>query len=410
MYRVVVLSVLATGCVFLALTVIIVVGKAWREAREAWRRAVRRELEPKVLAYAHGSEPSLLAVLGRTLRGRERGVLEEILLDHVQRVRGIERDRLARALEELGFVDQYIAGLRSPRWWRRAESAERLGLVGASRATEALIRTLDDDVSEVRLRAAKALGAVGGKAAVRPLLRALSEPNRWSTIRIGDVLAGMGAPVVAELLDAFPGLNLHAKVAALDILGRIRSLEAVPWLELRFRDPEPDVRARAAHALGQIGDLRAGQDLKAALKDDEWPVRAMAAKALGKLRYREAIPALAEALRDRQWWVRANAAEALRLMGPPGIEALERALADPDVYARHQACLMLEESGVLEERVAKLAGPDGPERRAAETLVRRFVEAGQTGRLREVSRQHEDARVRAALAALLPPLFEEARS
>lgn len=410
MYRALVLSVLGTGLVFLGLTLILVIGKAWRQAREAWSRSVRRAIEPRVLAYAHGTEPSLMAVLGRPIRRAERGVLEQILLDHVQRVEGIERERLARALDELGYVDDYLAGLGSPRWWRRAESAERLGLAGASRATGALIEALEDAVSEVRLRAAKALGAVGGRAAVRPLLRALGEPNRWSTIRIGDILAGMGSPVVAELLEAFPEFGLHAKVACLDILGRIRSLEAVAWLRARLADPEPDVRARAAHALGQIGDLEAGADLAEALSDPEWPVRAMAAKALGKLRYRQAVPRLAEALRDRQWWVRANAAEALRLMPPAGIEALEQALADSDVYARHQACLMLEEAGILEQRVSALAGPDGPAREAAVEFVRRFVEAGQTSRLRDLAERHESSEVRSALAALLPAGPAEGRA
>lgn len=410
MYRALVLCVLGTGLVFLGLTLVIVIGKAWREAKEAWGRSVRRELEPRALAYAHGAEPSLIAVLGRPIRRAERSVLEQILLDHVQRVQGIERERLARALDELGYVDEYLAGLGSPRWWRRAESAERLGLAEASRATGALIEALDDDVSEVRLRAAKALGAVGGRAAVRPLLRALSEPNRWSTIRIGDILSGMGSPVVAELLDAFPELGLHAQVACLDILGRIRSLEAVAWLRARLRDPQPDVRARAAHALGQIGDPEAGPDLVDALGDQQWPVRAMAAKALGKIRYRQAIHRLATALTDPQWWVRANAAEALRLMPPGGIEALEQALADSDVYARHQACLMLEEAGILEQRVSALAGPDGPARQAAVELVRRFVAAGQTGRLRDLAERHPVAEVRSALAALLPADSAEARS
>jgi HEAT repeat protein len=410
MYRVLLLAVLGTGLVFLGLTLVIVVGKAWREARDAWERKLRRDLEPRVLAYAHSDEPSLIAVLGRSVRRAERGVLERILLDHVQRVEGIERDRLSRALHELGFVEEYLAGLKSPRWWKRAEAAEKLGLARAARATEALIQALEDDESEVRLRAAKALGAVGGRAAVRPLLRALSEPSRWSTIRIGDILASMGEPVASELLEEFPRLSLHARIAALDILGRIRSLQAIPWLRARLADPEQDVRARAAHALGQIGDVEAGEDLLRALDDPAWPVRAMAAKSLGKLRYRRAIPKLSAALRDREWWVRANAAEALRLMGAEGIDSLERALGDDDVYARHQACLMLEEAGVVDRRVEDLVAASGPAREAAAEFVRRFVEAGQTGRLRELAERHENAAVRAALAELLSIGTEEARS
>jgi HEAT repeat protein len=401
MYGVLTVSILTIGCVFLFLTFAIVANKAWREMRERWRRARRRTIEPAVLSYAHGEARSILPALGGRVRRRDRPVVEEILLDHAQRVRGVERERLCRALDELGYVDRFLRGLDSRRWWRRADSAERLGIAGAVRATERLARSLSDPEPEVRIRSAKALGLVGGKAAIAPLVHALSEPNRWSTIRIADILAGMRQDVVEELIGEFGAMNTHAKLAALDILGRIRSLSAGAWLRERLADPESDVRARACHALGSIGDPDCGADLAKALSDPEWPVRAMAAKALGRIRHAAAIPALCGGLRDKVWWVRANAGEALRLMGPKGSEALDRMLDDRDVYARHQAVLMLEESGVLDHQVSLLSSPAGPDREAAESLVRRFVRVGQMGRLRELLETHPDARVREALAGIV---------
>jgi len=319
MQGILVVTILVVASVFSTLMLLIVAAKAWREIRDGWRRARRRVLEPQLLRYAHGSDASVLSALGGGLDPRDRGVVEAILIDHVQRVRGIERDRMARALDELGYVERYLAGLDSSRWWKRAESAENLGLAIARRATTRLVRSLEDETAEVRLRAAKALGAVGGRAAVLPLLKALSEPNRWSTIRIADILSDMGQDVVRELMDAFPRLNAHAQLAALDILGRIHSLDAVPWLLERLKDTRADVRARAAHALGAIGVLDSGPALRRALTDPEWPVRAMAAKSLGRIHDAEGIPPLCTALRDREWWVRANAAEALKLLGPIGI-------------------------------------------------------------------------------------------
>jgi HEAT repeat protein len=165
------------------------------------------------------------------------------------------------------------------------------------------------------------------------------------------------------------------------------------------------VRARAAHALGAIGVVDAAPALREALTDPAWPVRAMAAKALGRVHDAEAIPALCVALRDREWWVRANAAEALKLAGPRGIEALEGMLEDADLYATHQACLMLEDAGILDRRVAELAG-SGVLRSAAESVVSRFVQAGQISRLRELAVTHSEAAVREALARLLPPETE----
>jgi serine/threonine-protein kinase len=126
----------------------------------------------------------------------------------------------------------------------------------------------------------------------------------------------------------------------------------------------------------------------------------MAAKALGRLRFQGAIPALALSVRDPEWWVRANAAEALRRMGEPGLMALEALLDDADNFARHQAVLMLQEAGVLDQRVEALIGPDGPERRRAEALVEKLVAAGQVGRLRELELVHPDPAVRRALIML----------
>jgi HEAT repeat protein len=402
MQNTLIVTVLSIAGIFLALTIGIVVGKAWREIRDSWRRRRRRVLEPLVLKYAHGSDASILPMLGGTIAPRDRVVIETILLDHVARVRGIEHERLCRALDELGFVDRFLKRINGSRWWGRAMAAENLGLAGAKRATPQLAQALTDEVPEVRLRAARALGLVGGRAAVLPLVNALTEPNRWSTIRIADILTGMGAEVVQELMDAFPKLNAHAKLAALDILGRIRALTAVPWLLSRLEDDNGDVRARAAHALGTIGVVDAAPALRKALSDPAWPVRAMAAKALGRVHDAESIALLCTALRDREWWVRANAAEALRLVGPPGLEALEWMLQDRDLYATHQACVMLQDSGILDRRVAELAG-SAEERAIAESVVSRFVAAGQVSRLRELAAGHEQAAVRDALVRLLPP-------
>ncbi len=412
MIRTLFAAILAIGGVFLALAIVIVANKAWREARDGWRRARRSGLEPAILSYAHGEGPSALAAVGWTVRRRDRVVIEQILLDHVQRVRGIERERLGRALDELGYVERYLAKLRSRRWWTRADGAERLGLAGAKKAVAPLVEAMEDEVPEVRMRAAKALGAVGGTAAVAPLVQTLREPNRWSTIRVADILSEMKQDVVGGLFEAYPGLGIHGKLAALDVLGRVRSLRAVPWLRERLHDGVHDVRARAAHALGQIGDPDSGRELTAALSDAEWPVRAMAAKALGRIRHVAAVPNLCEALRDREWWVRANAAEALRQMGEPGIAALEKMLDDGDVYARHQAVLMLEESGFLDRHVERLVGPLPKETEESTAIVRRFIRAGQVDRLHELSEAHADPRVRNAVATLLartPPPKEKGR-
>jgi len=189
----------------------------------------------------------------------------------------------------------------------------------------------------------------------------------------------------------------------------VRPLHAAPWLVERLADPERDVRARACHALGCIGDPNRAYELTRALDDPEWPVRAMAAKALGRIRHTAAIPALCDALGDDEWWVRYNAAQALRAMNAKGLEALERALDSTDRFARHQAVLMLQEAGVVDARVARLASADEAERERAVRFIERLVAAGQLDRLRGLAAEHPDQATRSALSALLPPEGEEGK-
>ena len=394
--------VLSVAGVFAFLTLLIVGNKAWRDGRFRWRERRRRLLEPEIIRYIHGEGDALRAVLRDTAGPRDRRVIEQVLIDHALHLRGAEKQRVTQAIEEMGFVDEYLVGLRHRYWWCRSDAAEKLGHSGARRVIPYLTRAMgDEESSEVRFRAAKALGEVGGTSAAAPLIRALSEPNRWSSIRIADILTAMGPEALEELIAAFEGLNLHGKVAAIDVVASIGHLRSAAWLRERLTDAERDVRSRAAHALGAIGDQEAGAVLNAALKDTQWPVRAMAAKSLGAILHLDAIDDLCLALRDREWWVRSNAAESLRLMGPQGLDALERMLEDADPYARHQAVLMLEESGMLDEEVTRLMDR-APERRAAAlSLITRLVRVGQHGRLRELADSHPRTEVRELLKHLL---------
>jgi len=403
MHQILVIAIVSIAGFFGGLTLLIVANKAWRDSRDRWRIRRRRELEPRLLTFVDGAESSLLRALGGEPGARDRRVLEGILIDHVEASRDHVRERIVAAFEELGLVDEHLRGLRLRDDWLRANAAEKLGYTRSRRAIPHLTRVMEDDVNpEVRLRAASALGAVGGSSAIHPLVRALRETNRWSTIRIADILSTMGLEVVEELAAGFDEMNLHAKRAAIDIVAATTHTDAGPWLRARLKDDETDVRSRAAHALGAIGDLSAGPALTVALGDSQWPVRAMAAKSLGTILHMAAIDALCSSLRDREWWVRTNAAEALRLMGPDGLEALERMLDDHDPYARHQAVLMLEESGILDDEIARLADSDPARRAGALALVNRLVHAGQHDRLRELAERHPHNEVRALLRNLLP--------
>jgi HEAT repeat protein len=394
--------------VFALILGVIVALKGRRQAVERRRRRRRTVLEPIVLRHARAENGTLVAALGAAPGAFDTGVLETLLLEQIRAVKGRYQQRLIDACEEIGLVDRCVAQLASRRWWVRADAAERLGQMRSAGASAPLVAAMDDPQPEVRIRAAKALGAIGGQAAITKLVTGLRQPSRWSAMWLAEILTGLGEQAVGDLSAALPNLPDASRLLVIDIFGRVRSLKAIPVLRALLSDPQPDLRARAAHALGQIGDPGSIPSLVGVLKDPAWPVRAMAARALGRIPGREALEPLSHALTDGQWWVRANAAEALKAKGEPGQRALLGVLDSSDAYAREQAVLMLQESGMLDETMALLGSDDTAEVEKASSIIRKVVALKRVDLLGESAVSHPNPRVRTALCSLLGRPAEEA--
>jgi HEAT repeat protein len=371
------------------------------QIRSGYERRQRVAFLPGIQAYINAETGRFAEFVAGPLGAWDRRVVLWTMLDQIRLVRGRAQERISAAFEELGFVEEERKKLTHRRWTTRVEGAEKLGRMMSRRPLADLVRLMDDPVPEVRIRAAKALGAIGGLEAVASLLTALHDTNRWSTLRIADVLATLGQSAVEPLLREFPRLPPAARVPAIDILGRLSSPQAVPLLISLLQDPDGDARARAAHSLGILGDPRAAPDLVAALADPAWPVRAMAAKALGMLPGPDGVDALERALADREWWVRSNAAEALRQKGERGHRALVGLLDSPDRYAAQKAAWMLQEAGVFDGYVRQLVDGTARERRAAEAMLAKLVALQRVDLLSDIALRHADQRVREAVSQLL---------
>lgn len=394
--------------VLAGLTLLIVLNKAWREMLEALERRRRAVLEPAVFGYAGSRDRRVIADhLPKPLSPRDLRVVEAVLLDAARIVKGDSRDRVTVAFERLGLVHAAIASLGSQRWWKRADAAEKLGTMRSRLAVEHLVAAMNDQVSEVRIRAARALGIIRGSTSIKPLVQALADPSRWSAIRVAEILIGVGDEAVDELLASYDTLPLHAKIAAIEVIGRIRSPRGADRLRAALRDTHPDVRARAAHAMGRIGDPAFAGDLTQALEDSEWAVRAMAAKAIGRVGAKDAIPELSRLVSDRQWWVRSNAGDALRALGQGGQRALIEMLDAEDTFARHQAVSQLQEGGIIDQYVSDLASPDEKKRQAAASFVEKIISLQRVDQLTQHAIEHTQDSVRKVLMDILHRADEE---
>jgi HEAT repeat protein len=290
-----------------------------------------------------------------TLRScAEDRVFLDTLMDFLDSVKGSERTNLVHVARELGIVERFVLDLSSRRRERRVVAARALAELGDPRTADALMGVLTDRVPEVRLQAADALAQLGEARAVEPLIELLERETEWNASRIADALVKLGSQAV-------PGLSEHLKETLGDekgraplvarVLGAIGDVAAEPALIEALKEGAKEARIRSAAALRPSGTPSSVPVLIQVMDDPVWEVRAQAARTLGERMDPISVPVLRNALRDQEWWVRRNAAESLAQL-PGGVDALEEALEDDDVFAREtaKAQLMLSHPAVTQEK------------------------------------------------------------
>jgi HEAT repeat protein len=176
---------------------------------------------------------------------------------------------------------------------RTEEAAVALGHLG-DEALSPLRGLLDDTDPDRRWWAARALAAVGTLAAQELLLATLTDPD--PAVR---ACAAHGIRPVEGEEATEEGDRRHPTVA-----GLVRCLA----------DPSPFVSRIAADSLARFGPP-AVPALVAALQEGEVPTRAGAARALSAIQSEDTIPALCAALDDPSAIVTYYAEEALERMG-----------------------------------------------------------------------------------------------
>ncbi len=177
-----------------------------------------------------------------------------------------------------------------------------------------------DPNPEVRRGAAYALGQLRDPRAIQPLIASLKDENPDVCVNsIFAVTRVEGTERVDALIAALAHKDLHVCRAAAVGLVLLGDKNAVLPLIRSLDDNRLTVRSGAAYALGFLGDRRAVPALLRTLEDDRPLVRLTAIGALGLLGDARSVPALRQlASKDPDPQVRARAAEALnKLKTPP---------------------------------------------------------------------------------------------
>ncbi len=221
---------------------------------------------------------------------------------------------------------------------------------------------LGDTNRDVRLSAARLLGLSRDPRAVLPLLHRIDGQDRVERVA---VIAALGSIGRNPRLDAGPALirqledpNEDVRLAAIDALGRLRAVAAVPSLATIATRRSRDISSRRATlALGAIGDDRAidvlvdllrepapaeetrealrqagpaaVKDVAAILPDAPPTSAAAASEILAAIGDRTATSALGLVLKNRPAVAMAAARALGSLRDPTAVPVLMHAIADP---------------------------------------------------------------------------------
>jgi len=228
-------------------------------------------------------------------------------------------------------------------WVRRTAAGAVLRAAGPKATPETLAAVVRADPAAARGGLAYQFAGHGAQAAAA-LSGLLRDPDAPARLAAVEVLARMRDPAGAVLLTGALGdREAMVRLAAVNALAARADAGAAAPLRKAVGDASPAVRAAAVEAIGRRGGAGAAGALAGALKDPDWDVRATAAQALGKLADANAVAPLAAGLRDAHWHVRRCAADALGALGArSAVPYLAAALADEHWYVARSAQAALE--------------------------------------------------------------------
>lgn len=275
-------------------------------------------------------------------------------------------------------------------WSRRRVAGNVAPVTGDDTGDRGSTDALRSQDKNVRIDAAVAIGTAGDADRLGDLVSALASEHDffvretlvWALVRLGAA----AVPSLAELLRAAP---LEARLAAVQVMGKLGDPVAVPVLLEALPDAGTALRDRIVFSLGQIGDPATLPVLVSMLgrTRGESTTLVSAIEGFGE----DAFDELAARRSDPDPEVRGQVVDLLGFMGSPdAVDPLTHAVGDDDAEVRVRALTAL---AATLPAVGHRAGPEVLDR-AAQALTR--------------ARTDPDRRVQLLARRALAPLAREA--
>jgi HEAT repeat protein len=327
---------------------VLIIHRVFRNRHELKDTARRKEL--RQLALELMEYPERIIEARKEMSPSDRRLLLALFEELRKQLKGEYAERLIRLMRIMGLMGECLEQLKHSGWVRRVEAATLLGNFNDPNVVLGLYRVLEDPRMEVRIAAARSLARLRAVYSVREIIAALIRPGNKPSLAVTQVfrhLEEKHAPELRELLRNH-SLSPTALTLAIDALGRLGDLKAVPELLEICDHPNLSVRVATMQALARLHDPRSVVPVMLAMTDSSWEVRANASRAAGKIGDLAALPILQHLLDDTNWWGRYHAAETLACFGNPGLVQLQAVAETGIPEAANMAW------GVLRERGGRL--------------------------------------------------------
>ena len=209
----------------------------------------------------------------------------------------VVRESAVRIAGYFGYAscaDRVIACARDTSEPVRRAVVEHLPLFEHAGAVPALVHALEFDTPAVRAAAAATFARVNAADAEGPLLKALDDSEPWVRYHalraVGRLRHAAIASAVRRLLDHDPAPQV--RLAAIEVLGRLDTADAVAVLQPLVTSAEGDMARAAIRALGHTSDVSATAALTDVLRSGDPSRRLEAVIAIGVRAGHEAAAAL----------------------------------------------------------------------------------------------------------------------
>jgi HEAT repeat protein len=280
--------------------------------------------------------------------------------------------------------------------WRRIASLRILSIAGWAIAMPLLRAALEDADPDVASAAVSILGTGGTREHAEILVDALRR-DVVARSRIAAQLDDFPIPILESIKPLLDDLDPGARQWGATLIARYDDPVVAVELAALAVDDDPQVRAAALKGMARRGSPLAILAARTALEDPIWFVRVHAARALGRLGHPELATDVVALLGDPHWWVRTAAKDALEAMGSEATPAIVSGLQSGDEFARNGAAEVLQNIGVVDELLARLA--DAPNHELTSRAIESVFTAGGAA-FSEAAVQRSDPAV-AALARRL---------